>query len=436
MNTPAPSIAQRVEEAEALHLQGRLAEAERLYEAVLDDDPTNFDALHRIGVIRAKQGRHEDAVESLRAALERNPESAVAHYNLGIALAALMRRDDATASYQRAIAIRPDFAQAHVNLGNLLDTDEAAIACYQRALEIKPDLAAAHRNLGDALLRSGQPVGAAEAFRRWLEIEPDSQIAAYLHAMASGKGAVPRAPDAWVERFFDGSAATFDARLRRLGYRAPEHVAGALRRAGGPPRALLSVLDAGCGTGLAGPLLRPHARQLTGVDLSSGMLERAKATGAYDQLDRAELVDYMRGVRGTFDAIVSCDTLVYFGALEPVLQAAHGALRTGGLLVFTVEEALERDARSGYRLQAHGRYSHSLTYLRRVTREAGFGVLAIESATLRMERGKPVPGLVATCERLARAGMQAPLAMRLRAIRMSVRRIAGWIRRRVNPGRR
>lgn len=430
MTTPAPSIAQRVKEAEALHQQGRLAAAEGLYQAVLDEDPANFDALHRIGVIWAKQGRHEHAVASLRAALERNPESAVAHYNLGIALAALARRDDAAASYRLAIAIQPDFAQAHVNLGNLLDTDAAAIACYRRAVEIKPDLAAAHRNLGDALLRSGEPVEAADAFQRWLEIEPDNQVAAYLHAMVSGKGEVPRAPDAWVERFFDGFAPTFDARLRRLGYRAPEQVAGALRRAAGPLRARLSVLDAGCGTGLAGPLLRPHACYVTGVDLSPGMLERAKATGAYDQLERAELVDYMRGAREAFDAIVSCDTLVYFGALEPVLEAAHGALRSGGLLIFTVEEALERDARSGYRLHAHGRYSHSLRYLRRVTREAGFGVLAIESANLRMERGKPVPGFVTTCERLARPGMRAPLAVRLRALRMSVRRIAGWIRRR------
>ena len=100
----------------------------------------------------------------------------------------------------------------------------------------------------------------------------------------------------------------------------------------------LDVLDAGCGTGLCGPLVAPYARRLVGVDLSEGMLARARARNVYDELVRRELTAYLHDCTGAFDVIVSADTLVYFGPLEEVLAAAGNALRAGGVLIFTVEE--------------------------------------------------------------------------------------------------
>ena len=92
----------------------------------------------------------------------------------------------------------------------------------------------------------------------------------------------------------------------------------------------LDVLDAGCGTGLCGPLLAPYARRLVGVDLSERMLDQARARDVYDELVKGELTEYLAASAGTFDAIVSADTLVYFGPLEAVAEAAERALRPGG----------------------------------------------------------------------------------------------------------
>ena len=117
----------------------------------------------------------------------------------------------------------------------------------------------------------------------------------------------------------------------------------------------LDVLDAGCGTGLCGPLLAPYARRLVGVDLSERMLAQARAREVYDELVKGELTDYLRASAGMFDAIVSADTLVYFGPLEEVVEAAERALRPGGHVVFTVEEQPE----SGYSLSVNGRYRHA-----------------------------------------------------------------------------
>ena len=57
-----------------------------------------------------------------------------------------------------------------------------------------------------------------------------------------------------------------------------------LENSGLEPSKQLDVLDAGCGTGLCGPLLAPYARRLIGVDLSEGMLALAKEKHVYDAL--------------------------------------------------------------------------------------------------------------------------------------------------------
>lgn len=50
------------------------------------------------------------------------------------------------------------------------------------------------------------------------------------------------------------------------------------------------VLELGCGTGLVGRALRKQGySRIDGLDLSDGMLERARQTGAYRSLRRANL---------------------------------------------------------------------------------------------------------------------------------------------------
>ena len=82
----------------------------------------------------------------------------------------------------------------------------------------------------------------------------------------------------------------------------------------------------------------------------------------------------------------------YFGDLTEVTMAAAGALRPGGALIFTVERAEPEDAPSGYRINPHGRYSHTFNYLLQVLDEAGLADPAIREVTLRKEAEKWVDG--------------------------------------------
>ena len=213
-----------------------------------------------------------------------------------------------------------------------------------------------------------------------------------------------RASDGFIEQTFDSFAGSFDAKLAKLLYRAPHLVTGMLEDSGAAPAKSLDILDAGCGTGLCGPLLAPYARRLVGVDLSTRMLTQAKARNTYDELFKVELTAYLRDQSGAFDVIVSADTLVYFGPLEDVAEAAANALRPGGQLIFTVEEAVDAPVEPGYRLSVHGRYCHGRGYVERVLRAADLDP-EIVPAQLRLEAGDPVHGLVVGARKRTGTGM-------------------------------
>jgi len=421
-----------------LHRAGQLSGARELYGKVLDIDPEHPDALHFLGVLAHQVGLHEQAIELIARAIARAPDHADAHLNLGNVFLKTGQLEAAAECYQRVIALRPDSADAYNNLGTILHNeqrDDDAIGLYRQAIAIDAGHADAHFNLGNALRRQdqidaaideyltavtlkrytpglyrtlglilysvGRTTEASDVYRRWLEVSPDSPAARHMLAACSGDNVPPRASNAFVRQTFDRFAEEFDSKLAVLNYRAPELVFEALAAVIGQPAAALTVLDAGCGTGLCASLLRPYASRLIGVDLSPSMLQRARARDLYDELTHAELTAYMRSRSARFDAIVSADTLVYFGPLEEPAAAAAGALRPGGTLVFTVEEGEEE---TGVTLGPHGRYAHGEVHVRSALERAGLAVSAIEPATLRTELGKPVAGLVVTARKPGASG--------------------------------
>src|SRR3954452_22066229 len=120
-------------------------------------------------------------------------------------------------------------------------------------------------------------------------------------AACSGHDVPARASDAFIEATFDSFAASFDSKLAKLLYRAPELVAETLKRSDGSSSRDLHVLDVGCGTGLCGSLIAPYARRLIGVDLSERMLEQARERNVYDELVKRELTAYLSACDAAFD---------------------------------------------------------------------------------------------------------------------------------------
>jgi predicted TPR repeat methyltransferase len=382
------------------HKGGRFVDAEAAYRRILRNQPDNPDALNFLGMLRCQTGDPAEAVELLRRSVEAEPSNPHAWLNLGNVLVILGKHDEARAAFTRTTELAPDLAMAWFNLGVCLGRCkqplEAASALH-RALKIEPGHLPAYESLGLVLHRLGNYAEAAEVFKEWLAHDPGNPFARHMLAATSGAGAPPKAADEYVRQLFDDFAANFDENLASLQYRAPHLIAERLgREAHG--KVPLHILDAGCGTGLCGPLVRSLAGTLVGVDLSAGMIEKARARGGYDELVVEELCAFMTSRGGAFDAVISADTLVYFGALEEPLRGARSCLRGGGLLVFSVEhwdpgeDSGPREP--GYRLETHGRYSHAEGYVRGALEAAGFGEISIERGVLRRERGSDVLGLI------------------------------------------
>lgn len=436
------TVEQRLRQAIALLQQGKLEEAEPPLRQILQQNPDQVDALHFLGVLVADRGQLQEGSDLIRRALALEPQYVDAHNNLGNILLAMEQLNEAMAAYRRAIALAPDHANAHANLGAALRRSgqtveamatlrqaialeschtnayfhlgqafaaqgcyEEAINTYREAIRSCPAPVAVYQALGKLLGKLGRLLEATAVFERWLEQDPGSPVARHMLAAYSGRDVPQRASDAYITNLFDPYAESFDRSLvEQLKYQAPTVIGAKLAEMVGAPTAQFEVLDAGCGTGLCRPILRPYARHLTGVDLSPRMVDKARGRGGYDELAVAELTAFLSEQNQAYDLIVSADTLVYFGELETVCTAAVDALRPGGWLAFTVERLADPAAEPGFHLEPSGRYSHAEPYLRRVLTGAGIAIANLDGVGLRLESGQPVAGFLVVARKIPVGG--------------------------------
>lgn len=427
----APAAPDRLSEAIELHRRGQGLAAEPIYLELLAADAGHPDALHYLGLLRHQQGRDDEALDLIgralqavprytdawnnlgnvhlragrfdeaetayRAALECDAGHAGAWNNLGLTLRARGLYADSAEAYAKLASLAPDFAEAHYQLGLMLrhtSTLASVLDAFRRCIEIDPTHARAHYQYGYMLYITGHTAEAADVFRQWLTFDAANPVPRHMLAACSGEDVPARAADDYVKRTFDDFAESFDeVLLEKLDYHAPDLLAARLRADLGTAQATRIIVDAGCGTGLCGPWLKPYAQRLIGIDLSPGMLRKADARGDYDKLYEAELTRFLATYPAAFDVIVSADTLCYFGALEEFAAAARRSLKAGGWLGFTVER-LDDDNPEPYRIRPHGRYAHRGDYVQATLAAAGFSGLSLEPGVLRMELSHPVQGWV------------------------------------------
>lgn len=427
------SLEEALQLAMRLHQANEFEFAQDIYQKLLDVTPENPDLLHFFGLLKHQRGFSEDGAELIKKALdlipdyvdaennlgniylqtgqpelaephfrrviERNPKLAAAFGNLGIALKDLENYREAIEYLLKATQLEPENAYHYQNLGNVyrkLKKYPEAVNMFRKSLELRPFDSEAYRKLSLTFYFMGEIEHCIEVLDQWLAHDPENPTALHMHAAYSRTNTPTRASDAYVRQTFDGFAASFDAVLKRLDYRAPYLVEDALQQL--KPDSNWSLLDAGCGTGLCGALVRPLVKRLAGVDLSPKMLERANARGVYDELIEAELTAFFSQANAEYDAMTCVDTLCYFGDLTEVLSASVNALKPTGYFLFTLEKLEEDQVEKGFRLNLHGRYSHSEAYVRKTLTNAGFQIQRIENSVLRKEGREQVEGLVVTAQ--------------------------------------
>lgn len=291
---------------------------------------------------------------------------------------------------------RFDFARDLQLKGDLA----AAADLLLQATELAPGFASAWFTLGQIREQLGEREAAIEAFRKARVADPDDRHGAGLQLMLSGAEELSAMPQAYVRALFDQYAPKFEAALvDDLGYRGPALLFKAVlaaRAVARKPAFFKRAIDLGCGTGLAASAFARVVDHFTGIDLSPRMIEKARATGLYAQLDVGEMLEGLRGKPdASADLILAADAMVYVADLAPLLHEARRVLTAGGLLAFTVETHRGEGVILGEGL----RYAQGAGYVCASVGDAGLVLSRLEDLSARNEDNEPVPGLVVVAAR-------------------------------------
>lgn len=287
---------------------------------------------------------------------------------------------------------RYDLARAYAGDGDLA----AAADLYAQAVELAPRFASGWFALGETRDRLGDRAGARAAFAQALAADADDRHGAALQLARLG-AADPAAVavHTYVRTLFDQYAPRFDRALADLSYSAPALLRDAVTAQGAR---FGTMLDLGCGTGLAGAAFRPHVDWLVGVDLSPKMVEAARAKGLYDRLAVAEIGAFLADEAANaaqYHLVIAADVFAYVPDLPAMLASIARVLAPGGLLGFTVETHDGEGAIVGAKM----RYAHASEFVRGAIADAGLALVDLKAASSRTENRVPVPGLLALARR-------------------------------------
>ncbi len=361
MNNTQNNVTRLMQQAAAYFQEGNLEKALRACEQAVHANPSLAGPRNNRGIILKQLGRHEEALAAYDRSLKLDYNAANTHYNRGLVLHELGRLDEAIDAFDISIKLQPEYAEAYSAKGNvykLLDDVEKATEAYKAALKINSNL------------------------------ENEKYYLSSLgHSTAPGQS-----PEKYVIELFDSYANTFEKELtEKLHYKTPTQMFNAVEKFKNILPEKLDVLDLGCGTGLCGKAFQPITKQITGVDLSSKMLQKAKEKNIYTSLIQADVNQSFQQINSTFDLIVSADVFIYIGDVDTIFEQAKNKLKPNGLFVFSVET---NDKKENFTLRPTGRYAHSLKYIEQLARTYNFENIYTKKNILRYQKSKPIDGAV------------------------------------------
>jgi tetratricopeptide (TPR) repeat protein len=135
----------------------------------------------RLAAARAlhEAGRDNEAAQAARDVVHDYPNSANAHFTLGLMLAASGVAETAEPELREAIRLAPDWSAPQLELGYVLQAqhDVGAADAYRRAIALQPDFGIAYYNLGLCLRDQGDRAGAVDALGAAVRYLPDKAVA-------------------------------------------------------------------------------------------------------------------------------------------------------------------------------------------------------------------------------------------------------------------
>lgn len=302
-----------------------------------------------------------NAVNICKLAIERGINSSDLFSNYGIALYHLSQFITAEKLFQKSLSINPQNINTLKNLSVLKKT-QGDLTEYKRILS------------------------------QIIEIDPDNSDVKFM-AAAINNISVEQPPIDYVKRHFDNISFDFDNLLmNKLSYKIPSILDALLS----VQRPLFSsdnkILELGAGTGICGEVLKRYFSDITGVDISSNMINIAKQKNIYKKLHNEEIIEYLSNCKIRFDQIFCFDTLIYLGNLSYFYKMLSRRLTKQSYFTCNIE-LLNTDNKE-YQLLPTERFAHNPYYLKAVAEQNGLTTVRVDYVTIRKERGKLIPGVL------------------------------------------
>lgn len=396
---------------EVLSDSGNSSDAISVYKQVLLSAPQHEKTLFLIAQLYYENKDYHNAEVFYLKLYQQNKTNIKVVNNLGRLYEEVGQMDKAILYYNEAIQINNKIPVIHLNLGKVLlkkgkasNNDSAliqqAMASYNKTIELDPNQPEAYFEMGKVHSLLGNNDKAKQYFTQALKNKlpgdfkkPKEFILAVKYYLSSIND--PEIYDQDKKEFiadlFDGYADKFDSHLvNQLKYKTPELINKSLLELIDTNKKY-NILDLGCGTGLCAPYLSSYSGQLTGIDLSEKMIQKAAIPGLYTNLVVGEISEIVSQSDMIYDITVAADVFVYIGGLADIFNACSAKMLPGSIFIFSTEKHDSNDTEN-YRLYDTGRYKHTISYLDSLIKSYGFELIKHNECVLREDGGTPIIG--------------------------------------------
>ncbi len=194
------------------HQANRLVQAEQLYRKLLEQQPTQPDALHGLSMLAQAKGEYKQAERLLALMIRVQPKSVKAWFSLGNLRQVQGQLPEAIQAYQKTLTLNPKLVSVYNNLGYTLQLQSKwpeAIAYYKKALKLQPNCTEADVNLANALHTLGKLP--PEKYSHYAAINNDLGLAQQKagdgkHAITYYRQAISLQPDLAIAHYNLGTA--------------------------------------------------------------------------------------------------------------------------------------------------------------------------------------------------------------------------------------
>lgn len=357
------------------------------YHKVLNLDENNIQALLGVADNYLALNMLDKAENYYCKSFNLTRDIAGAHLNYGIVLYRQKRLGEALEEYRLALNLAPDTPEISYNLALILketgDYEEALGLMFNAHLK-DPQHTMYSINIMETLnelFRQNAEL-ALKIAENWQKQEPENLFSKRILAGITG---VQQGDDdlLYTQELFDVFAESYDDTLNKL----EPKIISKFKEINGDIKG--RVLDLGCGTGLAGVMLKNDKNSFDGVDVSAKMLGIAREKGVYSELYQKDIVTFLReNPVSLYDLVVGFDVFCYLGNLQEIFS-----LLKGKKIWFSIEVA-EEDRNSPYYLTPTGRYKHKESYVVSQLKACGFEKIIPYPLVLRTEGGEDVRGIL------------------------------------------